>query len=226
MPGEWYRQEELTQTLSEGGQLIVRQLESYLEELVERGCPNHRLVLLSRSRATAAQTSLAAEQYRHVCWYEIFDWLDELSPSDEVCRYLIRQFQVFLEDKAMNLRKVTWEYEHGVAAMLDLTNMMEVAAREALPDMPVKRTGGWNWRGFYLDNSLFFGFRFEQPMRLVFENNRGNGPTAGEHLDLEQKHFLALPKEEQFELIVRFLTEARPNVPRGDVTSEIAEPAE
>ena len=204
--------------------LASGQLEAYLQMLDATGRPNRRLVLLTRSRAGASGTTLARSLYHHVCWYEVFDWLGNHTTSDEVSRYLMDQFRAFLEEKNMNLRKVTWEYEQGVRAMLDLATMLEIAAKEALPGASIRRTAGWSWRGLYIDNYLFCGVRFESPLLLVLENNMGTKATAAQRLDLEAKHFLALKQGEQFEMIVAFLREAAPKVPKGDAVPEPRQP--
>ena len=53
------------------------------------------------------------------------------------------------------------------------------------------------------------GVRYFSPLLIVFENNRGYDPvTYHRELDLEEEHFFALNKDEQFECIVSFLQNA------------------
>jgi hypothetical protein len=196
------------------------QLEKYLKELRLSQCKNVQLVLLTRSRSSANETTLTSADYKHICWYDIYNWLEDLSNRDEVSQYFIHDFMKFLEEKNMNLKKVTWEYIHGVDDLLNLTGMMEVAAKEAMPGVAFKRTGGWSWRGFYLDSTYFFGFRFNRPLIIVFENNLGTNPTAKRELDLENTHFFALTKDEQFELIANFIKQVRTEVPTGNNKTE------
>lgn len=197
------------------------QLEYYLKQLHQSGYTNVRLVLLTRSRASANETTLVPADYHHVCWYEVYNWLADMSNCDEVSQYFVNAFMNFLEEKNMNLKKVTWEYAHGTEALLNLTTMMEIAAKEIMPDVAFKRTGGWSWRGFYLDSTYFFGVRFNRPLIIVFENNLGTNPTGKRELDLETTHFFALTKDEQFELLADFLKRARTEVPKGNITTEL-----
>ncbi len=198
--------------------LAYRQLEDYFDALKQLGLANARLVLLTRSRASAHETTLSPENYHHVCWYEVYNWLDGIGDCDEVSHYFINDFKHFLEEKNMSLKKVTWEYIQGTEAISNLTTMMETAVKEVIK-ASFKRTAGWTWRGFYFDN-YFFAIRFSNPLIITFENNMGNKPTAVRELDLEKTHFFALTKDEQFELIVDFLEKAKTEVPKGDVTAE------
>jgi len=200
------------------------QLEYYLRQLHQSGHTNVRLVLLTRSRASANETTLAPADYHHVCWYEIYNWLADISHSDEVSQYFINAFMNFLEEKNMNLKKVTWEYMQGIESLLNLTTMMETAAKEIMPEMTFNRTSGWSWRGFSLDNkTYFFGLRFNRPSLIVFENNQGTNPSAKCELDLEVTHFFALTKDEQFELLVNFLKRAKAEVSKGNTTIELSD---
>jgi hypothetical protein len=73
----------------------------------------------------------------------------------------------------------------------------------------LSRTAEWNWRGFYFLKDLFCGVRYDVPLVLVFENNRGYDPvTCKMDLDLDQEHFFSLAKDEQFECLVSFVERA------------------
>ena len=115
----------------------------------------------------------------------------------------------------MNMTQVTWEYIEGVPALINLTNMMEVALIEALPKARPSKTAGWDWRGFYVDNAFFYGVRYRQSLTLVFENNKGTNPTYKRHLDLQAMHFFSLTKDEQFERLVEFVRHAYMDAPQA-----------
>jgi hypothetical protein len=199
------------------------QLEFYLKNLQASKQTNNKLVLLTRSRSSQLETTLKASDYHQVCWYEIYNWLTRIRTTDGVSKYLIDNFLEFLEYKNMNLKKVTWEYEQGLQSMLNLSNMLEAAAKEVSPLSTIKRTAGWSWRGIYFNQAFFFGFRYEHPMKIVYENNTGSNPTEKAELDLEMVHFLALNKDEQFELIVDFFRRAIAEVTVGKGTKDIPE---
>jgi hypothetical protein len=181
------------------------QLEGYLNALKKSGKPRTKLILLTRTKQTAIQTTLGEDDFRHVCWYEIYDWLESVRVKNEVIKFLIFNFLQFLEGKAMNLARVEWEYPNGVKSMINLTNMLEAAIVENYKKK-LKRTAGWSWRGFYID-TIFCGFRFDKPNLIVFENNLGTSPTFKQDLNIDREHFLAFSKEEQFECIDNFFRE-------------------
>ena len=130
--------------------LGIDQLEYYLDKLQAAPEPIIGLVLLTRSRVSAHETTLARDQYHHVCWYEIYNWLTETEIQDEVSRYFAHSFMRFLEDKQMSMEEVPSEYLSGVSALLKLTRMMETSITEVIPDATYKRTAGWSWRGFFM----------------------------------------------------------------------------
>jgi hypothetical protein len=200
--------------------LGVNQLERYKAQLQESGLSNTLLVLLTRSRSSLLETSLQPDEYHHICWYDIYNWLSNVDTKDAICQYFIRSFMSFLEDKSMSLKKVTWEYIQGVPSLINLTTMMEAAVQEVMPAVALRRTAGWSWRGFYLDNAYFLGIRYERPLTVTFENNFGNNPTATHELDLEGRHFFSLSREEQFEGLINFLQTASQEVPKGSVSAE------
>lgn len=185
--------------------LHKNQLENYYDELLKSGKSQYKLILLTRSKQTAIQTTLARNKFRHICWYEIYNWLSSIQSTNEIINYFIHDFLEFLEDKAMNLVKVEWEYPSGVKSLINLINMLQ-AAIEEVTDIKLKRTGGWFWRGYYI-NSVFCGVRYDRPNIIVFENNMGTNPTFKAELNIEKEHFLAFSKEEQFECLVKFVTE-------------------
>ena len=189
------------------------QLERYHAELLKSGIPTTRLVLLTRSRYSSPPTTLPPSEYYHLRWYEIYNRLSTMEISDEVCEYFVRCLMDFLEEKKMSMKLVGWEYITGVPALLDLTEMMEAAIAVVMPDAGRKRTAGWSWRGFYLEEVYFFGVRYTEPMLVVFEDDRGNNPSFKRRLDLATAHFFSLGKDEQFECIVAFLQEVAEQLP-------------
>ena len=105
----------------------------------------------------------------------------------------------------MNLVKVDWEYTDGIKSLLNLTNMLE-AALEEVYDLKLKKTGGWFWRGYYID-TIFCGVRYDRPQIITFENNMGSYPSFKKEFNLDKEHFLAFSKEEQLECLVEFIRE-------------------
>lgn len=109
------------------------------------------------------------------------------------------------------MEKVNWEYMEGVPAMIRLANMLHIAISEALPEMKWKRTAGWSWMGYYVGGSppLFIGFRYQNPLTIVFENNSGNNATFITDLSLSDVHFFSLSAGEQLECLIQFIKESQ-----------------
>jgi hypothetical protein len=185
------------------------QLERYKSYLDSSKYAERQLVLLTRSRHSIQETTLTQEFFHHVCWYEISGWLSDLKITDPVVNYIIHQFLEFLGEKEMTMEKVEWEYMDGVPAMVRLANMLYTAISETLPEEKCGRTAGWNWMGYYVgDNPLFIGFRYNAPLMIVFENNRGTNPTFARELSLSTSHFFSLTAGEQLECLIKFIRDA------------------
>jgi len=190
------------------------QLEYYYDQLQKSDHPQKRLVLLTRSKASQQETALNPSKYYHICWYDVHYWLTNLNTGNTICQYLASNLVEFLEEKHMALNKVTWEYIQGVPALVNLGGIIEEATIIALPGTKTRRSAGWNWRGICtLDNNCFIGIRYDKPLIVVFENNFGTGATYARTLSLEDTHFFALTQGEQFEIITKFIIEARKYAP-------------
>ncbi len=192
------------------------QLECYKRKLGDSGVSSTGLVLLTRSRASSQETTLGSTEYHHVCWYDIHRWLSEIITESEegVSKYLMEEFVRFLEGKQMSLEQIKWEYINGVPALVALGNILEVAISEAIPDVKLKKDAGWGWRGFSFEGEYFCGIRYDNPLLIVFENNKGNFPTYKKDLDLEKSHFFSLNQAEgeQLECLIEFIQEAKAGV--------------
>jgi hypothetical protein len=184
--------------------LGVEQLERYYLDLMSSKAKDTQLVLLTRSRHSIQETSLDRSLFHHVCWYEISGWLSEADFRDDIIAFLVEQFLEFLKEKEMSMEKVTWEYIQGVPAMINLVNMIGTALSEVAPESSTKKTVGASWAGFYM-SELFIGFRYANPLIIVFENNTGNSPTFKRDLFLEKAHFFSLSAGEQLECLIDFM---------------------
>jgi hypothetical protein len=189
------------------------QLEYYKGLLEKSGTPHQVLVLLTRSKQSSNETTLPADQYTHICWYEVHAWLQDLLGLDSVVDHFIEDFLVFLEEKKMSLQRVGWEYEKGVSSLLDLTTMLEAALTEVFTDSLVAKAAGWYWRGFKLKSIYYVGVRFSEPNVIAFDDSYSSNPTFKRELDLEEKHFFSLKSGEQFECILAFLRDTANDLP-------------
>ena len=187
--------------------LGMAQLERYYAHLQGYQQKSTQLVLLTRSRHSIQQTSLQRSLFHHVCWYEISGWLSDADLHDEVAVFMVNQFLGFLKRKEMNMEKITWEYMQGVPAMVNLISMIGTALSEVAPEKSTKKTVGASWAGFYMDG-FFVGFRFNNCLTIVFENNQGTAPTFKRDLNLEKAHFFSLNSGEQLESLINFLKDS------------------
>ena len=113
-------------------------------------------------------------------------------------------FLDFLKEKEMSMEKITWEYIQGVPAMVNLVNMIGITLSEVAPEFNIRKTVGASWAGFYMDG-IFIGFRFANPLIMVFENDSGSNPTFKRDLYLEKAHFFSLTSGEQLECLIDFV---------------------
>jgi len=110
------------------------QLERYLTHLENSDYQNKQLILLTRSRSSIQETTLSADQFRQICWYQISGWLSDIKTSNEVIQFMIENFLYFLKEKEMSMEKVTWEFIQGVPAIVNLAKMLGTAISEAYPE--------------------------------------------------------------------------------------------
>lgn len=186
--------------------LSTNQLEAYHSSLQKSSVHNKQLVILTRSRNTVQDTNLQQDLFHHICWYELSGWLSESVIQNEVCEHYIDSFIDFLKEKEMSMEKITWDYIEGVPALINLVNMIGTAISEVAPESNVKKTAGWSWIGYYLEDDLFIGTRYTEPLIVVFENNRGVDPTYKRELKLEEAYFFSLNAGEQLESLIDFLS--------------------
>jgi hypothetical protein len=183
------------------------QLEIDLAHLQNTGKAQTQMVLLSRSKSDALVTTLSHENFHHVCWYEIHNFLAAYIERDPICGYFVKSFVRFLEEKAMSLTPITSAYLDGVQGLIDLTRMLEIAFAQAVPSIKTKRIAGWSYRGLAFAQ-YWCGFRYDKPFFIVFENNVSKNPIYHRKLDLREAGFLLQGGDQQFESLVHFIKQA------------------
>lgn len=55
------------------------------------------------------------------------------------------------------------------------------------------------------ETDIWFGVRYQEPLRIIFENNRGINPTFQRELMLPEVHFFSLSAGEQLECLIEFV---------------------
>jgi hypothetical protein len=199
-----------------------RQLSRYKKVLELSTADIKHVVLLTRFAIDIEDE--AEKPYKHVRWFEIYNWLTEVKKGTKgsISKYLIESFNSFLEGKQMSLQKVGWEYINGVPALNNLLSMLEVGLQGASISIYGK-SAGWDFKGFWLEKKeyasvIHYGnhliITFEIADKTKYDKNLVQHPsyelTEGKErlwfrLPLEKYHFFSLDKDEQLELITKFL---------------------
>jgi hypothetical protein len=202
-----------------------RQISRYKKALEHSLAPIKKVVLLTRFPIDFKDGE--EKPYKHVRWYEVYNWISMIRAQvkDPANVYLIDSFLCFLEEKQMSIQKVGWEYINGVPALLNLINMIEVAIESA--GIPLyreyPRATALDWRGFYLkSNEIWCGIYYSDPLNIClqlvdkkkFDIHRVAKSTYDVEEDkksiwfslgLEDCHFFSLNKDEQLEVIMKFV---------------------
>ncbi len=202
--------------------LGFKQLERYKKALDASPASIKHVVLLTRFAIDIEEDE---KSYKHIRWYEVYNWLANSNLEDSVSGYLIEQFMSFLEVKQMSIQKVGWEYINGVPALTNLINMIEVAIQGA--SLPIyAKSPGWDFKGFYVESNKFWcGVNYSEPLVMVFkiEDKKHFNSKLGDKpsypmtedryairflLQFEDKHFFSLDKDKQLEEITKFVKTA------------------
>jgi len=198
------------------------QLRHYKKELASASFTFRRLILLTRFSADFNEHQGIPD--KHIRWFEVYNWLTKARDNinDLVIVYLIESFISFLEAKHMSIQQVGWEYGNGINAMNNLMTMIESAIQGTAIKVDWK-AAGWNFRGLMLGGGEFWcGIYFNNPLIMIFQmrkkrnfnTNLMKKPTyelrEGRErmwfrLPLVDEHFFSLDKDEQLELIRKFV---------------------
>lgn len=160
-----------------------------------------------------------------IIWNQLSDWLNELNLSKSVSRFLTNQFITLLKKRGVAMKEISWQLQDGIA---DLINLVDVIS-EALAASNInisRKSAGWDWRGYYIEEKFFVGIYFNQPNLIIFNSevelaeNRTKEPTLGHYeghgtgwqnelnLYSEEVHFFSRTKNSQLECLEKFLKES------------------
>lgn len=220
--------------------LGYKQIERYKKALDSSPATIKHVNLLTRFAVDFGEEG--ERPYKHVRWYEVYNWLSNgrTRVKDPICVYLIDSFNSFLEVKQMSFQKVGWEYINGVPALLNLLNMIEVAIQGAGLTLYAgyPRAVAKDSRGFYIENNkLWCGIFYDAHLEIMFQvvdktdynKNRLKNPSYKIdedkwgiyfHLPLEDYYFFSLNKDEQLELITKFVKTAYAEAKRMRIKQE------
>lgn len=200
-----------------------QQISRYRKALESSVASIKRVVLLTRYAIDIAAQE--EKPYKHIRWFEVYNWLRQADVDDPIAVYLIDSFNTFLEVKQMSLQKISWEYINGVPAFNNLVNMLEVAIQGV--KIPIYgKSPGRDYRGFWLENKEYIAvIYYNNHLIITFEiidKRKYNKELLDEptyelregkerlwfRLDLEKCHFFSLDKDEQLEELIRFVKAA------------------
>jgi hypothetical protein len=200
--------------------LGYKQISRYKKAIESSVVGTNKVILLTRFNIDIEEE--IEKPYKHVRWFEIYNWLADAKTQDSVAAYLIEQFKSFLEVKQMSIQKVGWEYINGIPALNNLINMIEVAIQGASLDV-YQKSAAWDAKGFYVESTEFWcGIHYDNPLILSFNmmhKTKYNRERLKEsryelregryrlwfRLPLEEIHFFSLDKDEQLEKLTKFV---------------------
>lgn len=198
------------------------QIKRYQKALYVSSAPTKHVIALTRFAIDLDEQP--EELYKHVRWFEVYNWLTNIKTANLVNQYLIDSFKSFLEEKQMGIQKVGWEYINGVPALNNIINMIETGIQGAGLKVYAKYYG-WEAKGFYIESKefwcgfglyehLFVSFDIQRPYLKKYNTKLLKTPSypleedkdaISFSLDLEEIHFFSLTKDEQLDEITKFI---------------------
>ena len=180
-----------------------KQIQRYNEALKLSKAAIKEVVLLTRFAVDFNEEE--EKPYKHIRWFQIYNWLYDLKVENPINEYLIKSFLKFLEVKNMSIQKIPWEYINGTPAFKNFINMLEVSIQAASLKV-YKKSAGWDWMGFYIENKKkFCGIYYDKPLLLKFEVYAEKKTVSTATLNLESIHFFSLDKDEQLNQLTQFI---------------------
>ena len=184
-----------------------RQLGRYREALRNNTPAGHegRLVLLTRFPESTDGQDGNPEAFAR--WQEVHRWFAAAPVDDAVVRFLVQQFCLYLEEKAMSLNKVSRDYVDGLSAFRSLMGLI-AAALERNGLTKLRNSAGQDWQGFYVgkhDNDKFGAFvYYSNPTVVVYEIARNTSVIFHKELDLDANGFYQGDVDMQLECLSGF----------------------
>lgn len=213
-----------------------RQLARYREILTKSNRPHTRLVLLTQYTVDCAESD---EPDHRVRWADVADRLQRLPTACPATKFLITEFTNFLRSQQMTNERVGSEFIAGAHAQRNMLVMLR-RALELAGIKNRKRSGGWDWIGYYLDDKNFWvGFEYGWPdsISFCFEGAKADGDQLKSRgwtmefynnwycfLDLrdESSGFFQASAEEQLAKLKKFVAAAYGQAQQAKVTPKRA----
>jgi hypothetical protein len=141
------------------------QLEGYRKELNRSGVAKTGLILLSRYWVELGDEAEKPDAY--VRWFEVADWLSQVSIAKPVSNHVVEQFVGFLRARGMTMEQVTRELTRGGPALHHLLVMVnDVLTRMGLRPQPYFYFPPGDI-GFYAeDHRYWVGLTLSEPQYL------------------------------------------------------------
>lgn len=206
-----------------------QQIERYRKALDKEHASLKKIVLLTKFSIDLATKNQEGHPDKHIRWYQIHRYLEGLKPKTDICKFLIDQFTDFLEGKQMAIQRVRWEYTNGIRAFFNLVDMIGVAIEE-LGIKIYSKSAGWDWRGYYLESKdEFCGIYHSEPDYVYLFIYAPNFKSQDKNfiypfyeedngiyfeLSLEDSYFFSLQKEDQLNVLKKFISACHPEAKR------------
>ncbi len=163
---------------SESG-LGVMQMKRYRTALEKSGYEDTFLCLLTKYPIERGSDGDHPDFF--IRWSNIYEFLSNVEPSNDVTRYVLNQFMQFLESKGIVMEHVSWQLVEGVKSLHNLLNMLGKAV-ESNKIVSKPLSGGKEYIGYYTDEKKnWIGIYYNRPASLVFEVN-ANKPLSSSNL--------------------------------------------
>jgi len=157
-------------------------------------------------------------------WHEISDWLRQLQLTNNISKFLTKEYIQLLEQRGLAMNQVNWQLTEGVIALRNVVDMLGEAIAACNVQIHMK-SGAWQWMGYYIEEKrLFAGVYYDNPGQIVINTEVGLNdaipiePDIGRYqngvwlnileLGSEDVHFFSRTKASQLACLEKFVTES------------------
>lgn len=160
---------------------------------------------------------------KKIKWYDLYNLLEHYQSRDTVEIYLVNETKKYMEDKGMDIPKVSYEIVKGIESLCNLIAQMEIALEgikytksfsyEGLGYYIFYKKKKMGWVGTLYDgNNLEFEHYNPKVISFIKENLQnyelaGDNRTYHTFLNFDHKHYFCLNAEEQIDLLKKWITD-------------------
>ena len=156
----------------------------YIEVKVDSDFGTDQLKRYKKALSLSQKTTLliTLTRYHHVLhkadippdfgvrWSQLSDWLNELNLINNVSIFVTNQFITLLKKRGVAMKEISWQLKDGITGLINLIDVISEALA-ATNINKIKKSAGWDWRGYYIEEKFFVGIYFNQPNLIIFNLN-------------------------------------------------------